>query len=317
MTSYLVAIDGGGTKTDYLLSDLNGQVIKQLSHSPTSLTTNGIGIAAFNLREGMRLLFEGIPTGEIAVLVIAVAGLDTREENDQAHTIFSEVLNTFPFGQLKLINDSMAALANGSQAKQAIILIGGTGSNCLGYNQSQIKKVSGLDYVLTDEGSGYDAGRLALRAAVRSFDGRGPKSLLEGLVFDHFQVKKASQLKAKVYNPVLTKAEMASLAQECHQAMKAGDSVATAIINYCLDELLLNVQTVAQQLALADQAFDLVIAGSFITNLSDLFHQKLSLKLPQARLIVPEQLPVFGALKIAQQIHAGQDCRQYDLPNFC
>lgn len=315
MPEYLVGVDGGGTKTDFVVADLTGKILAQSSHSPTGLTTNGLGIAAFNLREGLRLAFEKLPPGKIKVMVAGISGLDTMQEEKQTREVFTEVLSNWEIEKLVLINDGIVALANGNRDDDvAMVLVGGTGSNCLGYNQREgrpgkIAKAGGLDYILADDGSGYDAGRLTLKAVVRAADGRGAPTSLEPVIYQYFQVNNIDELKSKVYNPALMKGEIANLAEICAQAASDGDVVAAEIIDYCLQQLLLMAQAVALKLSLTETNFPLVVVGSFLTNLLPQFESKLELALPQAELVVTTDLPVFGALKIAKKILAGQQLR--------
>ena len=314
MTNLIIGIDGGGTKTEYLLSDLDGHVLNTVLHAPTSLSASGLGQAAFNLREGIRLLLEEQKEPDIAIMVMAVAGLDTMRERDAATQVFGEILSSWAIHRLVLINDGIAALVNATEQTPAIVLIGGTGASCIGRNQAgQTYKVSGLDYLLADEGSGYDAGRLSIRAAVQSYDGRGLKTKLEQTVFEHFHVTTASALKNEVYSPQITKNEVASFAKDCIDLAKKGDQVAQAIIDYCLDQLVLNVVTVAHQLNFHQQVFDLVVTGSFVRRLANEFTPKLKARLPLAKLITSEKTPAYGSLQIAQKILAGEDIKQFEV----
>jgi N-acetylglucosamine kinase-like BadF-type ATPase len=307
MPECLVAVDGGGSKTEYLLADTSGQVLKQVTHAQTSLDVGGVGLAGFNLREGLRQLFEGLTPAKIAVLVLALAGLDTTEEKSRAENVLSQSFSTWQIGQLALLNDTQAALINGTSAAQALVIVAGTGSNCVGYNRvGKHCSVGGLGHLLADEGSGYDAGRLALKAVAMSNDGRIAPTRLVNKILAHFQVKGVRELKSVVYNPQLNKREIAALAKIVVETMRAGDRVAQTIIDYCLGQLLVNAQTVVRQLEVKEE-FDLVIAGAFITNLKTEFAVKLNQTLPRAHLVVPETLPVYGGLKIAQKIYAGQN----------
>ena len=56
----------------------------------------------------------------------------------------------------------------------------GTGSISYCYNKktNELNRVGGWGYVLGDEGSGYDIGRQALVAIMKSYDGRGKSTQL-------------------------------------------------------------------------------------------------------------------------------------------
>ena len=314
MTEYLVAIDGGGTKTEYLLADLDGQVVKTITHGPTNITAGSLGQAAYNLREGMRLLLEGQSDYQIASLVMAVAGLDTPKDRQAATSVFREILDTDKIRQFLIVNDAVAALINGTSELPAVVLVAGTGASCLGKNaRGQMVKVSGLDYLLADDGSGYDAGRLTLKAAVQSTDGRGQKTKLQELVFSHFGVENVFELKDEIYSPLISKEEVASFAADCLELARQGDSVARAIIDYCQGQLLLDVQAVAARLGFADEDFTLIPCGSFLLAMISEFRELLQTKLPHARLVHPDKTPVYGSLEIAKRLHAGENVNNFDI----
>lgn len=304
MEPYLVGIDGGGTKTKFVLANLSGKALSQVTYAQSNLTATGLGMAALNLREGVRQLLQNTPPAPIKVLVMALAGLDNNKERLSAREHLSQTLNTWQIEKLVVLNDTIAALRAGSDSSQAMVLIAGTGSNCFAINKQHYASVGGLDYLLSDEGSGYDAGRLCLRATAASLDGRTIASSLPQRVLNYFGAKNLRDLKKAVYNPSLSKSEIAALGKIVVEQMRTGDKLAKVIINNCLSQLLLYVQTTASKVKLAHK-FDLVISGSFISNLADLFLPLLKKSFPHARIIVLKKNPAFGSLKIAQAIYQG------------
>ena len=310
--SYLVGIDSGGTKTEVLVTDLQGNVLKRTNRIKTSATSEDLGLTAFSIREDLRLSFEELEKAPIDVLVLGLAGLDTKEEVINAQKVLREVLQDWQIKNLLVFNDSVMALANGTTAANAIVLIGGTGSNCLGHNdKGQKAKSGGLNWALSDDGSGFDAGRLALRAAVKSADGRGLKSILEKEVFTALKVNSVNELKNLVYRPLINKREMAALAPIVTTSAEKGDAVARKIIDYCLNELTIHVLAVAKKLDLQDKVFDLVVAGAFALHLLPQLKEKLTHFLPKIKLVSADEAPVYGAIKIAQQFMAGQSIEKW------
>ncbi|MBQ6449304.1 hypothetical protein IJJ08_00150 [bacterium] len=314
MTPRIIAIDGGGSKTDYLLADLEGHVVRTLTGGPTSVSANNLGQAGYNLREGIHQLLENETETTVKIATIAVAGLDTRKDMTSAEKVFGEVLSDWSLERLTLVNDSVAALVNGTTRRPALVLIAGTGTNCFGWTTTgRTHRVSGLDYLLSDEGSGYDAGRLAIKAAVRSFDGRSPQTSLQRVVFEHFEVETAGQLKDEIYSPQITKDEVAALAQSVIQQARGGDRTAQQILEYCLGQLIVNVQTVARKLQIESQEFGLVIAGNFLLALEPQFRHFLEQTHLHAYVINPGTQPVYGSLTIAQKLLAGAPIDDYQI----
>ncbi len=301
--NYLLAVDGGGTKTNVICADEQGQVVGEGLSGPTNLTATSVGAASFNLREGIRQATEKLPEGwRVTKMVMGLAGVDTQAETDNARKVFGEVLQDYHIENFILINDIVIALASGSDHPDAVALISGTGSNCYARNaEGQEAKVGGMDFLLTDQGSGYEIGRYVLRTAVKSYDGRVEKSILEDMVCQHFHIVTIADLKNVVYNPLLTKPEIAELAKICEEAFNQGDAVAREIFDHVVDELYSMVFTAMTRLGITGRPVDVVLAGS-ITKIEYIHHrleEKIRSICPQAAMVRPERGPVYGALKMA------------------
>jgi N-acetylglucosamine kinase-like BadF-type ATPase len=301
--NYFLGVDGGGTKTELILADQVGQIKAQAQAGPTSLVAAGQDQARQNLEKGLEELMAQVDDQvEIQLTVMGLASIDTDQEEKQAAKIFQPIFSEFNVKEFAVMSDAVIALVNGTDRENAIVLIAGTGSNCYGENeQGEIAKVSGLDYLLTDQGSAYDIGCKVLRSAAKSFDGRGPKTVLEEKVCQHFSVDKFYQLKEKVYRPSLNKTQIAELAQVWFEALEAGDEVAQAIFEWEAQELWLMAETVANELNLNEDRFDLVLEGSLAqsSRMIKFFNQRLVEFNSSAEIILPHQAAVHGALKLA------------------
>ncbi len=302
MVEYFLAVDGGGTKTHVLCADPSGTVLGEGMSGPTSLAATSVGAASFNLLEAVRQATQTLPEPkQCKALVMGLAGLDTDAEALQANTVFKQSLAHLNIQNWSLVNDSLIALESGTSNPDAVVLISGTGSNCFGRNsQGQTAKAGGMDYLLTDQGSGYAIGRAVLRESVKSFDGRGRKTELEQYVCEHFHIASIAELKNKVSNPALTKTEVAELAQQCLRALDQGDAVAAAIFDHVVSDLSTMINAVLKRLSLLDKPVDVVLAGS-ITKISVVKEKLVSACLilnPQIKMVFPTKAPVHGALDL-------------------
>lgn len=303
MQKLFIGIDGGGTKTDVISTDEQLHEYGHGSSGPTNLTSTTVGAASFNLKEAVRQALENAPAErEIVAAVMGLAGMDTDREYEVALKTFMDILRPFGIENFTLVNDSMIALANGTDNPNAVILISGTGSICVGRNSlGKVTKTGGMDYLLTDQGAGYDIGRHVLREAVKSYDGRRPKTILEELVCTHFSISDIGHLKTEVYNPPLSKIEVAELSQLCSKAYETGDEAAKEIFEWIEDELVLNVKTVLRKLELEHSTTDVVFSGSVlkIDHVQAAVKKRLINEFPELSFVVPEKSPVYGALKMA------------------
>lgn len=306
MSRYLLAVDGGGTKTDTVCVDESGNVVGRGLSGPTNLTSTSVGAASFNLIESIRQAIETLPLENqkgFPILVMGLAGIDSQKEYEEAFQTFSRAVGHYGIEKFHLVNDSVIALANGSQSQNAVILISGTGSICYGQDASgNTAKASGMDYLLSDQGSGYAIGRRVLREAVKSYDGRAPKSVLEQLVCEYFSIPTILDLKNEVYHPPLSKIEVADLARLCTTAFEQNDVVAKEIFDKTIDEIIAMISAVAEKLVFQGE-FDIVLSGTIskIPYINENVLQKLAQQYRSAKVICPESQPVFGAVKIAQQ----------------
>jgi N-acetylglucosamine kinase len=187
-----------------------------------------------------------------------------------------------------------------------VALIAGTGSHCFGINPSgDVAYAGGLEYVLSDEGSGYDIGLKVLRAAVRSADGRSQHTKLEEAVLQHYKVKSIRALEPIVYHSnQFGKTQIAQLAKLVDSAAATGDWRAQAILAETVTELVAHVRAVVQRLNLATEPFDLVVVGGIFeitaVPLFARFKRVIKTIAPRASLIQPNQPPVWGAIRLAQ-----------------
>jgi N-acetylglucosamine kinase-like BadF-type ATPase len=307
---FLLAVDGGGTKTQALCVTPDGEVVGEGMSGPTSLAATSVGAASFNLREAIRQatqqILEENEEQTFQYLVMGLAGMDTPPEEARARQAFQDILEPFGVEEFQLVNDIVIALESGTDAANAVALIAGTGSNCYGHNAAgKQAKTGGMDYLLTDQGSAYAIGRAALRAAVKSYDGRIPHTPLEELVRDHFGIASLSELKTHVYNPVLSKPEVADIAPLVTQALEDGDEVAEIIMVRAVDELFMLVETVLQRLELLGEDVDCVMVGG--VSEVPFVHERLEAMLeevcPKINVISPDIKPVQGAVKMVRQLH--------------
>lgn len=302
---YYLGIDGGGTKTQLLLADDLGKKVDLVTVGPTSLVAVGEKQAVSNLKTGLDKVTQEINSSDqlsVETVVMGLASIDTEAEEKQAAELFQPIFSDYEVNQFTVISDSVIALVNATERENAIVLIAGTGSSCYGENQrEEMTRVSGLDYLLTDQGSAYDIGLKVLKVAAKSYDGRSPKTELEQLVCEHFQVKQIPELKLKVYGPDLDKSQIARLAEVWSQALEAEDWAAQEIFEWETDELWLMIEAAVAQLGLADTKFDLVLEGSIaqLPPIITQIKQRIDRIDWSADIVLPHQPAVYGALKLA------------------
>ncbi len=301
---YFVGIDGGGSKTAVWCADEKGQIIGKGKSGPTNLTTTDVATAVGNLKSAISQAVKELASPRFEAVVMGLAGMDTAAELDQAKNTFSEVFLGFQFPEVTMVNDAMIALKSGTDNSNAMVVIAGTGSNCIGRNaQGQEAKSGGLDYWLSDEGSGFAIGVSALKAVVQATDGRGELTALRQPLLQHFNCTSTSDLKTVVYGSEFSKREMAEIARIVVKAAENGDRVAHKIMIGAILDIQQLLSAVATGLSFKNQAFDCVMVGS--VNSLSFVRTRIALwfaaTYPTGKLVYPDKPPVFGALQMAYQ----------------
>ena len=203
-----------------------------------------------------------------------------------------------------ICNDTRLGLEIGSNSRNKIILIAGTGTNCFGVNEDG-KQVgsSGWDYILADEGSGYDIGLKALKAIMRDYDGRGEKTLLSSTVLKELNLKKVLDLIKWAYNgPIYSKSKIAALAKTVCMTAIMEDKKSIDIMTEAAEEALTSVITVAKKLGFKNKDFILIIVGGLFNckkYFKNILIDKLKERFPKISFTPLIKKPVEGAIKIA------------------
>ena len=298
-----LAVDGGGTKTHILLANSQGEVLAQAQAGPLSWASVPKEVSWQNLEQALQEVKKQINSSEpIAKALIGIAGMDTVSEKIEISAFFENKLKNLVSGPTICVNDSQIALVSGSQAANGVVLIAGTGSACFGKNvQGQEAKAGGLDFFLTDQGSAFDIGHQILLAAEQSWDGRGPKTILEEKVLTHFQIESILDLKHKIYGDSFSKTKIARLATFYDDEQVRSDQVAQAIVEDVKQKLIVHVQAVVRRLRLEQEEFDLVLVGGLfrhkVVDPNELA-SNLRSQFPQLNIVLPQKPPVYGALQL-------------------
>ncbi len=314
MSVYL-AIDAGGTKTDYLLADearelgrVRGATIKRLTVSAET--------AAARLDEALGELSAstGVPLSAVTSTCVGTAGESVPLVVDWLR----EALGERVAGELLVLGDVEIALDAAFPGQPGVLILAGTGSNVAGRSHTgSLTTVGGWGPVLGDQGSGYHIGLRALRAIFRAMDeaptnADASMTALLAAVLEHWQLADVPSLVA--YANASNTPELASLTEVVLRCAEAGDAVAAQVLREEGDALaelgLLAIQRLRLQSPDSDWLPSVAFAGSVMECVGPV-RQAVSdrlLKTYPAITLVPGVVdPIQGALWRARSLGARRE----------
>jgi N-acetylglucosamine kinase-like BadF-type ATPase len=158
-----LGIDGGGSKTAFLLVDEYYNEISHLHTGPSNHLSIGNDAAREAIARGISQLSE---RPDIICAGFAGAG------RPESVNFYKEVLHSIvPEAQVIIESDAFISSIGAIGIDPGILLIAGTGSIVIGRDKDRAMfRVGGWGPYFGDEGSGFWIGREAIRAALRSID---------------------------------------------------------------------------------------------------------------------------------------------------
>ena len=310
--SYVLGIDGGGTKTICILMDENHVVLGRGEAGPSNYQTLGIEAAKQSLqlaieRAVMSANIEAVGNLNIEAIGLGLAGVGRPKDIEMVQFVVQnlQLTNTLPVTQsflprnIVICSDCAIALAGGTGYPVGITVISGTGSMVFGQNsQGKTKRVGGWGYILGDEGSGYDIAIQGLQAALKFYDGRAGFTALAEKFQNHLGLNHLEELVEVVYRRGWGVKEIAALAPIVDRAAAEGDRVADGIINSAVTELTSSTKIAISALFNQTEEFEIAIVGGVWggeANFRGRFEAAISAIAPKAKVISPRYEPAFGA----------------------
>jgi N-acetylglucosamine kinase-like BadF-type ATPase len=301
---YVIGVDGGGSKTTVILANLKNRIIAR--HQVGSSHPRNIGIknAIKNLAQAIEKILGKI-RGDKKILSTFL-GLPAMEEEFKfkEYIVRKELLKNRKIqpifkGKVIISSDQLAGFRSGTDEKEGVVLIGGSGCAAHGWRKNREIKVDGWGY-LSEMGSAFWVGQKALQAVWKELDGRGPKTLITKVVLQELKIKNKKNLIEKIYSKNPFKIIL-SLSVLVDKASKKGDKVAKNIMKEAGKELALSANTTIRKLNFQKVKFPLVLIGSMFKSKIVLDTAKKEIKkiAPKVKIIRPRVEPAIGAVKLA------------------
>lgn len=264
LTRAVLAVDGGGTKTDVALVAEDGRLLgfeRATSYLPQTLgieeAVQGIGTVIDRVRQ---------EAGEVEVVEAAVL-LSGADFPSQIAALDRAVAAAGWAPRHLVENDIFALLRAGTAAPDAIAVVCGTGFNALGVAaDGRISRFPAVGRISGDWGGGTDLALDALWHAARAEDGRGPQTSLRVAVPRSLGYARVVDVSEALELRQLSVAELGGLTPMLFAEAAAGDHIAMDIVARQADEIARIIRVVLRRLDLLRPAgpVPVVLGGSVL-----------------------------------------------------
>jgi N-acetylglucosamine kinase-like BadF-type ATPase len=304
-SSYIIGIDGGGTKTECVLSDSKLNIIAKCTGEGSNLLIAGrykvnkrLYVLVNKCLKENKLKFENL-----AAIIIGTAGAGRIKDAENLRKSFVKFLKSrgINFKKLYVFSDARIAIEGAFSGKPGSILIAGTGSIIFGKDKNgKIHRVGGFGRIIGDEGSGFSIGRKGLNAVSKELDGRGKPTLITKLLKQKFNITDADKLISEIYK---NNFYIASAAPLVLSAAGRKDTEALRIIEEEINELILHISAMKKKLSV--QELNLSLIGGLIDKdniYSKKLKKKIALSFQKIKITKPENSPAVGAVLMSKEL---------------
>lgn len=309
MKSYLVSVDGGGTKTEFCVTDIDGNIIKSYIFGSTNYKSVGIEEVFLNLQTGFNSIMEDlcIEIKDIDYIVLGISGCDSKSDYDIISRQISKL--GIPKEKFYLCNDSLLAFY--AQAEEpGIVVISGTGSIVVGIDKrNRIKRAGGWGYYFSDFGSGYWIGNELLKRTLLYCDNVYKYSKLFDEVRQYFNAQGFEDLPYKI-TEIVEFDEIAKISKFVTEYPDDEEWLKRDILTEGASYLCDLIKNVYNNLEFKNEdSVNIVFSGGVLKNLSysKILEETIRRELNVPNLVFIEQTntPAFGGIKLAKRRYKG------------
>ncbi len=294
---FVVAVDGGGSKTDAVLLDLDGALLARERGAGSSPQIDGLESSVRTVDRLIRAVLHGTE-GEPQQVSLYMSGLDLPAEIDA----YRDAIAGFGWALDGIVieNDLHALLRAGADEPDAVAIVCGTGMNAIGVRADGAQvRFPALGGISGDWGGGSSLGGDVLWHAARAEDGRGPHTILLPMLLEELGVATLAPVIEDLHFGRRSETTLAALAPLVFAAAARGDDVAIGLVGRQADELVAYARACLTRLDLLERPVPIVIGGGVARSrdplLVDRVTESLSRLAPRATLRIVDEAPVLGA----------------------
>ena len=298
----VLAVDGGNSKTDVALATGDGEILAQAQAGPFTPQSSGVRAAVDVVAKAVGEIRTQLGLPEDVPLARHLAAFVAGADLPQEETALEEAFG--PLGWTSTVevgNDSFALLRAGTSRPWGVAVVCGAGTNCVGIGpDGRRARYPALGELTGDWGGGGHLGRVAMYAAVRGEDGRGPRTALTAAVAEHFGTQTALDAALGFHLGTFADERIHELSPLLLRVATAGDATALEYVERQAQEVVVWAGVALRQLDLLDRETEVVLGGGVLRAAEPVLMERIAelaaRRIPAARLLVPRRRPIHGAV---------------------
>ena len=305
MAEYILSVDGGGTKTEFCISDMEGHIKDSVIVGCSNYKSVGVEAVRESFQAGFELLEKkGIRLGDLRYSVWGISGCDSEHD----FSLIRAVLEGLGIdGETSyLCNDGILAFY--AQAMEpGMVVIAGTGSIILGIgSDGEYKRASGWGYNISDIGSGYWIGAEALKHTLLYCDGCGGYSPFFDCIREYFKADSFERL-PYVVTEVTDYYEIARLAELVTEEAGRGEEVTLGILRHGAEVIARLMGSIYRRMGFDSRMeLNIVFSGGVLKSriYQQLIKEELARQIPLEHVTfsIQKHAPVYGGIRLARRI---------------
>lgn len=300
LVTYFLGIDGGGSRTTFLLGD-ERTTLASVNSGGSNIVRLGETQARNALQQGIREICTaaGIKPSQVSAICAGAAGAARDEVRKRITDILAELVTA----KIEVVGDMVIAHEAALQGGPGIVVLAGTGSMAYGRDASgRTARAGGWGYAISDEGSGHWIGVQAVAAVAKAHES-GKETLLRDGILRRWDIASVEELvsRANASPPP----NFAALSLDVLAAADAGDSDAREILARAGADLAALAGVVFHRLWNRDDEVRVALAGGIVENSSqvrDSLEAELKTLIPRAKIELSTRKPVEAALARARRL---------------
>ena len=315
---YIVAFDGGGTKTRMIVGDLEGHLVYDKITTGSNITSMGDGPfkkVIGGLFEDM-LIALSLRRCDIKHIYLGLSGADLESDYKRLNKACKNLFKEIPF---TVTNDAWIILRSGLNKPYGAVCICGTGTNSAAINKLGHKAIlRSLSYILGTYGGGLEIAREALHYAYRADELTYRDTILKTEIPKLFGRTDMTDCVELLY-PIrqLSKKELGSITPLVMKCAMAGDEISIKILKKVARHIALQTVGVIKQVEALHDTLPVVVGGRvFDTNAPvfiKTFTETLLKECPKAYVVKPQFHPVVGAYLFALDLFGIEQTKEIEM----